>query len=345
MFYLSIPPSILEDRLLGGVAINGFGRTGRLTLRAALERGSDLEFVAVNRGDAETLGHLLRHDSVHGRAPFSVEVEGDTIIVDGNAVKVLYESDPERLPWRGLGVCLVVESSNRFRDREGASKHLKAGAERVLISAPARDPDLTVVRGVNDHLYDPEKHRIVSNASCTTNCIAPVAKVLDEEFGIECGFMSTIHAYTSSQMILDRADKDLRRARAGALSIIPTTTGATSAIGEVIPELKGRLDGMAFRVPVPNASLVDFVAVLKERTTADEVNDAFREAAKGGLEGILDVSDEPLVSCDYVHNPYSAVVDSLSTMVNGSMVKVIAWYDNEWGYCCRLVEMAERMLA
>ena len=325
------------------VGINGFGRTGRLAFRAALENDLDLNFLAVNRGDAKMLAHLLKYDSVHGRPPFTVDVEGDSVVVDGKKVKVLYESDPEKLPWKELGVYLAIEASGRFRDREGAAKHISAGAEKVLISAPAKNPDIMVVRGVNDHEYDHERHHIVSNASCTTNCIAPVVKVLNDVFGLESGYMTTVHAYTNDQMILDRAHKDMRRARAAALSIIPTTSGATSATGVVIPELAGKLDGMAMRVPVPTASVVDFVGVLKEKTTVDVVNDAFREAAKGSLEGILDYTEEPLVSCDYIHNPFSAVVDGLSTMVNGSLVKVLAWYDNEWGYACRLVEMAEKM--
>ena len=325
------------------VGINGFGRTGRLAFRAALENDLDLDFLAVNRGDAKMLAHLLKYDSVHGRPPFTVDVEGDSVVVDGKKVKVLYESDPEELPWKELGVYLAIEASGRFRDREGAAKHLSAGAEKVLISAPAKNPDIMVVRGVNDHEYDHERHHIVSNASCTTNCIAPVVKVLNDVFGLESGYMTTVHAYTNDQMILDKAHKDMRRARAAALSIIPTTSGATSATGVVIPELAGKLDGMAMRVPVPTASVVDFVGVLKEKTTVNVVNDAFREAAKGSLEGILDYTEEPLVSCDYIHNPFSAVVDGLSTMVNGSLVKVLAWYDNEWGYACRLVEMAEKM--
>jgi len=325
------------------VAVNGFGRTGRLMYRAALERGADIDFVAINRGSAETLAHLLKYDSVHGRLPFSVEAEGDSIIVDGKELKVLYESDPARLPWREFGVYLVLESSGRFRDRSGASKHLEAGARKVLISAPAKDPDLTVVMGVNDDDYDHEKHNIVSNASCTTNCIVPVVKVLNDSFGVESGFMTTTHAYTNDQMLLDRAHRDLRRARAAAANIIITTTGAAAAIGKVIPELEGKIDGIAMRVPVPDVSVVDFVAVLEEETTVDEVNGALKEASDKGLRGILSYSDEPLVSSDFIHNPYSAVVDGLSTMVNGRMVKVLAWYDNEWGYSCRLVEMAERM--
>jgi glyceraldehyde 3-phosphate dehydrogenase len=325
------------------VGINGFGRTGRLAFRAALEKDLALDFLAVNRGNAKMLAHLLKYDSVHGRPPFTVDVEGDSVVVDGMKVKVLYESDPEELPWKELGVYLAIEASGRFRDREGAVKHLSAGAEKVLISAPAKNPDIMVVQGVNDHEYDHERHHIVSNASCTTNCIAPVVKVLNDVFGLESGYMTTVHAYTNDQMILDRAHKDMRRARAAALSIIPTTSGATSATGVVIPELAGKLDGMAMRVPVPTASVVDFVGVLKEETTVNDVNDAFREAAKGSLEGILDYTEEPLVSCDYIHNPFSAVVDGLSTMVNGSLVKILVWYDNEWGYACRLVEMAEKM--
>jgi glyceraldehyde 3-phosphate dehydrogenase len=325
------------------VGINGFGRTGRLAFRAALEMGLDLDFVAVNRGDPKTLAHLLRYDSVHGRLPYDVEVDGDFIIVGGGRLKVLYESDPEKLPWKELEAYLVIESSGKFRNREGAEKHLKAGAEKVLISAPAKNPDIMVVRGVNDHLYDHGKHHIVSNASCTTNCVAPVVKVLNDRFGIESGFMTTVHAYTNDQQILDKAHKDMRRARAAALSIIPTTSGATTATGEVIPGLKGKLDGMAMRVPVPTSSVVDFVGVMNERTTVEEVNAAFKESARKELKGILDYTDEPLVSCDYVHSPYSAVVDGPSTMVRGKLVKVLAWYDNEWGYSCRLVEMVEKM--
>ncbi len=325
------------------VGINGFGRTGRLAYRAALERGSDLEFVAINRGDPKTLAHLLRYDSVHGKLPFSVEVEGNCIVVEGKELKVLYESDPAKLPWEELGVYLAIESSGQFRDREGASKHLAAGAKKVLISAPAKKPDITVVLGVNDDEYDHDRHHIVSNASCTTNCVAPVVKALHDSFGVESGFMTTVHAYTNDQQILDKAHKDIRRARAAALSIIPTTSGATTATGEVIPELKGRLDGMAMRVPVPTSSVVDFVGVLRTKATTDQVNSVFREAAEGRLKGILDYTEEPLVSCDYIHNPHSAVVDGISTMVKGSLVKVLAWYDNEWGYSCRLVEMAEKM--
>ena len=325
--------------------INGFGRTGRLAFRAALELGLDLDFVAVNRGEAEAMAHLLRHDSVHGGLPFSVEVEGDCIVVDGRELRVLYESDPGSLPWGDLGVGLVIETSGRFRDRAGASKHLEAGAEKVLISAPARDPDLTVVIGVNDQLYDPERHVVVSNASCTTNCVAPLVKVLHDGFGVESGFMSTIHAYTNNQTLLDRAQKDLRRARNAATNIIPTTTGAAKAIGAVIPELDGRIAGMAYRVPVPSVSVVDFTGVLREGVSADVVNEAYQEASEGVLTGVLKYTEEPLVSSDYVHNPFSAVVDGPLTWARGRLVKVVAWYDNEWGYACRLAEMAEKMAA
>jgi glyceraldehyde 3-phosphate dehydrogenase len=323
------------------VGINGFGRTGRLAYRAALELGIDIDFVGVNRGEAKALAHLLKYDSVHGKFPFNIEVDETFIIVNGKKIEVLYESEPEKLPWEKLGVYLVIESSGRFRDREGASKHLDAGAKKVLISAPARNPDITVVRGVNDKNYDHEKHNIVSNASCTTNCVAPVVKVLNDRFGVESGYMTTVHAYTNDQRILDRSHRDFRRARAAAINIIPTSTGATRATGVVIPELDGKLDGMAMRVPTPTSSLIDFVVLLKNKVTINEINDAYKEAAEKELKGILDLNYEPLVSSDYIHNPFSAVVDGLSTKANGKLVKVLAWYDNEWGYSCRLAEMAE----
>jgi len=326
------------------VAINGFGRTGRLALRAAVEKGSPLEFVAVNRGDAASLGHLLKYDSVHGRAPFIVEWDEENIYVDGKPVRVLYESDAEKLPWRELGVEIVIEASDQYRSKEAASKHLKAGAEKVLVAAPGKNMDCTVVLGVNEDVYDRERHSVVSNASCTTNCLATVAKVLHDGYGIESGYMSTIHAYTNTQTLLDKRTKDLRRARAGALSIIPTSTGASKAIGEVMPELEGRLDGMAFRVPTPNVSLVDLVVNLERRASVDEINASFRASSEGAMKGIMGYSEEPLVSVDYVHSPYSSVVDALETRVNGCMAKVLAWYDNEWGYCCRLVDVAEMML-
>ena len=327
------------------VAINGFGRTGRLALRAALERGSKLEFVAVNRGDAKLLGHLLKYDSVHGKAPFPVEVEGDTIVAAGKRIKVLNESDAEKLPWKDMGVYLVIDASDKYKDRDGANKHIKAGASKVLIGAPGKKLDVTIVLGVNDGVYDHAKHNLVSNASCTTNCVAPVVKILNDHFGLESAMVSTIHAYTGSQMILDRADKDLRRARAAAMSIIPTTTGMTSAINEVLPELKGRVDGTAFRVPTPDVSLIDVSAILNSKPSADEINAAFKEAAAGKMNGILGYCDEPLVSVDYIHSSYSAVVDAASTISNGSMVKVVAWYDNEYGYSCRTIELAEKMVS
>lgn len=325
------------------VAINGFGRTGRLAFRAALEKGSDLEFVLVNRGTPKILGQLLKYDSVHGKLPFSVEIGIDSIIVDGKTIRVLYESNAENLPWKDLEIDLVIETSDKYRVREEAMKHIEAGAKKVLIGAPGKNPDATIVIGVNDNSLDKENHRIVSNASCTTNCVAPVAKILDDNWGIEYGFMSTIHAYTNSQVILDKTHKDLRRARAAAVNIIPTTTGATKAVGEVIPNLKGKLDGIAYRVPVPDASLVDLVVNLEEQTNIEEVNQIFKEESEGSLRGILGYSDLPLVSSDYIHSSYSAVLDSLETRVKEKMVKVIAWYDNEWGYCCRLIELAERM--
>ena len=326
------------------VAINGFGRMGRLALRAAVEKGSDLEFVAINRGKPEMLAHLLKYDSVHRKTPFSVEAGENCIIVDGKEIKVLYESDPEKLPWKELEVDIALECSGFFKDRKGATKHLDAGASKVLISAPAKDPDVTIVRGVNEEKYDKDSHNIVSNASCTTNCVAPVAKVLNDEYGIVNGFLSTIHAYTTTQNILDKSHKDMRRARAAAMSIIPTTTGATKAIGEVIPELDGKLDGMAFRVPTPDVSLIDLVVNLEKKASVDEVNNALRAASEGPMKGILGYSDEPLVSSDYIHCPYSSVVDSIETRVMDKMIKVVSWYDNEWGYVCRLIELAERLL-
>ncbi len=327
------------------VAVNGFGRTGRLALRAAIEKRSPLDFVAVNRGDAASLGHLLKYDSVHGRAPFNVEWDEENIIIEGRPVRVLYESDAEKLPWRELGVDLVIDASNQYRSREEAVKHLRAGAEKVLVTAPGKDMDCTIVLGVNDGVYDGERHHIVSNASCTTNCLATVAKVLHDGYGIESGYMSTIHAYTNTQTLLDKRSKDPRRARAGALSIIPTSTGASEAIGEVMPELRGRLDGLAFRVPTPDVSLVDLVVNLERRATVDDLNASFKASSEGAMKGILGYTEEPLVSVDLVHSPYSSVVDALETRVNGRMAKVLAWYDNEWGYCCRLVDVAEMMMA
>ena len=326
------------------VAINGFGRTGRLAFRSAFERGLDLEFVAVNRGDPEKLAHLLKYDSVHGRFPYEVEVGADGFLVEGQEVKVLYESDAEKLPWKELDVDVVLESSGHYRDRESASKHLTAGAKKVLISAPAKNPDITVVMGVNDDKYDSGVHHIVSNASCTTNCLATVAKVLNDEFNIVNGFMSTIHGYTGAQMILDRAHKDMRRARSAAINIIPTSTGAAKALKDVMPELDGKLDAMAFRVPVPDVSLIDLVVNLEKDVTVDEVNRAYKAASDDSMKGILGYSDEPLVSTDYIGCSYSSIVDSLETRIIDNMVKVVAWYDNEWGYSSRLVDLAQKML-
>ena len=324
------------------VAINGFGRIGRNILRAAKKRGlRDLDFVAVNDlTDAATLAHLLRYDSVHGRYPGTVEVRGGNLVVDGDEIRVLAECDPAALPWKDLGVDLVFEATGRFTKAEDARKHLDAGAQRVVITAPAKGEDLTVVMGVNEHCYDPARHRIVSNASCTTNALVPVVKVLHDAFGFRRGFMTTVHSYTNDQQILDLPHKDLRRARAAALSQIPTTTGAAKATALVLPELQGKIDGIAIRVPTPDVSLVDLVAELEREATAADINAAFRAAAEGGLRGILAYSEEPLVSVDYVGDPHSAIVDGLSTAVVAGLVKVLAWYDNEWGYSNRCVDLA-----
>ena len=323
------------------VGINGFGRIGRNFLRAAKERATDLEVVAVNDlADAATLAHLLRYDSIHGGFPGTVEVGDERIVVDGRELTITSERDPADLPWKDFGVDVVVESTGLFTGRDKAAKHLEAGARKVIISAPAKNEDVTVVMGVNESDYDPAAHDVVSNASCTTNCIVPMAKILDESFGgIQQGFMTTVHAYTNDQGTHDQPHKDLRRARAGALSIIPTTTGAAKAAALSLPQLKGRLDGMALRVPVPDGSLTDLVAILGRETTAEEINDAFRSAAAGPMAGILEFTTDPIVSVDIVGNPHSCVVDGLSTMANGTMVKVLGWYDNEWGYSCRLVDL------
>jgi len=326
------------------VAINGFGRIGRLLYRAALETKADINFVAVNDlTDAKTLAHLLKYDSVHGKAPFDVKAKEKAIIVNGKELQVLSERDPAKLPWKELGVYIAVESTGLFRDRENASKHLQAGAKKVLISAPAKNPDITVVLGVNDDKYDQKKHNIISLASCTTNCVAPVAKVLNEKFGIKGALMTTAHAYTNDQRLLDLQHKDLRRARAAASNIVITTTGAAVAATLTLPELTGKMDGLAIRVPVPDVSIVDLVATLEKKATVDEINAAFKKAAEKELKGILAYSEEPLVSSDYIHNPYSAIVDGLSTMVIGNLVKVLAWYDNEWGYSVKMVRMIERI--
>jgi len=324
------------------VAINGFGRIGRLLFRAAIERKANIDFVAINDlGDIKTMAHLLKYDSVHGHPPFEVEAESDGIVVDGKKIPMISQPDPAKLPWKEKGVDLVVESTGRFRDRESASKHLQAGAKKVLISAPATNPDITIVLGVNHNEYDPEKHHILSNASCTTNCVAPVTKVLDNNFGVVTALMTTAHAYTNDQRILDLVHRDLRRARAGAINIIPTTTGAARAVGEVLPKLKGKMNGLALRVPVPNVSIVDLTALLGKEVSAEEINEAYKRAAEEELKGILAYTDEPIVSSDLNHSPYSATVDGLSTMTAGNLAKVLAWYDNEWGFSCRMVEVIE----
>jgi glyceraldehyde 3-phosphate dehydrogenase len=322
------------------IGINGFGRIGRLVLRACLGR-DDVEVVAVNDlTDASTLAHLFQYDSVHGRVAAEVAAKEAALFVNGREIRVLSEKDPRRLPWKSLGVQVVVESTGLFRDRKHAQQHLDAGAGKVVITAPGKDPDVTLVLGVNEGVYEPARHHIVSNASCTTNCLAPVAKVLAQAFGIERGFASTVHAYTNDQRILDLPHKDLRRARAAALSMIPTTTGAATAVGLVVPELKGRLNGVAIRVPTPNVSLVDLVAQVSRPATAQTVNETFERAAAGPLKGILDVSRVPLVSVDFNGNPHSGIVDLPTTaVIDGRLVKVLAWYDNEWGYSCRVRDL------
>jgi glyceraldehyde 3-phosphate dehydrogenase (phosphorylating) len=328
------------------VGINGFGRIGRNFFRASRARNADLEVVAVNDiGDAKTMAHLLKHDSVLGVLDADVEAGDGSISVDGKEFKLLTERDPGALPWGDLGVQVVIESTGLFTKRDDAQKHLDAGAEKVVISAPATDPDVTLVLGVNDEAYDKEKHRIVSNASCTTNCVAPLAKVLNDSFGIETGFMTTIHAYTNDQRILDLPHKDLRRARSAAINLIPTSTGAARAIGVVIPELQGKVDGISVRAPVPDGSVVDLTAHLGKAVSVEEVNERFREVAdKDAFEGVLLYSDEPLVSTDIIGSSYSSIFDSQLTMTHGDEVKVFAWYDNEWGYSCRLVDLAQRLL-
>jgi glyceraldehyde 3-phosphate dehydrogenase len=324
------------------VGINGFGRIGRNFFRAAYKDPS-LRIVAVNDiTDAKTLAHLLKYDSVHGRFEASVEVKENAIVVNGKEVQVLACKDAADLPWGKLGVEIVIESSGRYTDRDGAGKHIAAGAKRVIISAPAKGEDGTFVMGVNEKTFDPAKHFILSNASCTTNCLAPVAKVLLDTFGIERGLMTTIHSYTNDQKILDLPHKDLRRARAAGMSMIPTTTGAAKAVSLVIPELKGKLDGMAIRVPTPNVSVVDLTAELSSSATVEEVNAAMKKASEGPMKGILQYVDEPLVSIDFNHDPASSCFDALSTkVIGGKMVKVLSWYDNEWGYSCRLVDLAK----
>jgi glyceraldehyde 3-phosphate dehydrogenase (phosphorylating) len=327
------------------VGINGFGRIGRNFFRAQQERGGDIEVVAANDlGDARTMAHLLAFDSTLGPFPGKVEVAEGVIRAGDAEIRMLAERDPSALPWGELGVDVVLESTGLFTKREGAQKHLDAGAKKVVISAPATDPDITIVLGVNDDRYDPERHHIVSNASCTTNCVAPLAKVVNDLAGIESGFMTTIHAYTQDQGLQDMPHSDLRRARAAAINLIPTSTGAAKAIGLVLPELQGKVDGVAVRAPVATGSLTDLVVVLGREVTVDEINEAYRAAAGGALEGILQYSEDPLVSTDIIRSQYSCIFDSELTMVHRATAKLFGWYDNEWGYSCRLVDLVGRLL-
>jgi glyceraldehyde 3-phosphate dehydrogenase (phosphorylating) len=326
------------------VGINGFGRIGRNIMRAALERGG-IDFVAVNDiTDAATLAHLLKYDSVLGNLSAKVEAREGAIVVNGDQFEVLAIKDPAQLPWKDLGVDIVFESTGKFTKREDAAKHLAAGARKVIITAPATNPDVSLVLGVNDEIYDKGSHHVISNASCTTNCLAPIAKILHDSFTIQKGWMTTVHAYTNDQNLLDLPHKDLRRARAAAMSIIPTTTGAAKAVGEVLPALKGKLDGISMRVPTPNVSVVDLVAILDKKVTSDEVNAAFKAAADGPMKGILEVCTAPLVSIDFRGNPHSSIVDAAYTKVmDGNFVKVLAWYDNEWGYSNRCVDLLRHL--
>ncbi|AGA69334.1 glyceraldehyde-3-phosphate dehydrogenase (NAD+) [Desulfitobacterium dichloroeliminans LMG P-21439] len=327
------------------VAINGFGRIGRLSMRAILERKSPIELVAINDlGSPDLLGHLFKYDSIHGILPYDVKVTENTLEAMNQKVILMAEKNPENLPWQDLGVDLIIESTGRFTKRDQAALHIKAGAKKVIISAPGKNEDITIVMGVNEHHYNPAEHHIISNASCTTNCLAPIAKVLLEEFGIEQGMMTTTHSVTNDQRILDLEHKDWRRARAAYQSMIPTTTGAAKAVELVLPELKGKLNGLAVRVPTPNVSLIDFVANLSKATTKEEVNQKLKSAAAGKLEGYLGYSELPLVSHDYNGNPHSCIIDGLSTIMLGDrMVKVLAWYDNEWGYSNRIIDLTEHI--
>ena len=325
------------------VGINGFGRIGRNVFRAAVEN-KNIDFVAINDLPVPTtsLAHLLKYDSILGELKVNIEAKEGMLIVNGKEVKVLNHKDPAEIPWGSLGVQIVVESTGIFRDKERAMKHIQAGAKKVIISAPAKNEDITIVLGVNENMYNAQKHQIISNASCTTNCLAPVAKVLIEKFGFKRGLMTTIHSYTNDQNVLDLVHKDLRRSRAAALSMIPTTTGAAKAVGLVLPELKGKIDGLAIRVPTPNVSLVDLVCEVEKDTSKEEVNGAFKEAAEGKLQRILEYSDKPLVSKDFNGNPHSSIVDAdLTSVIDKRLVKVMSWYDNEWGYSCRVVDLIE----
>ncbi len=327
------------------VGINGFGRIGRLLYRAAIERNADIDFVAINDlADTKTNAHLLKYDSVHGKFNGTIEAKADKLFVNGKDLKVLSQKDPATLPWKDLGVYLAVESTGLFTHREGASKHLQAGAKKVLISAPAENPDVTIVLGVNEKTYDPEKHNILSNASCTTNGLAPITKVLEDNFGLEKAFMTTAHSYTNDQRLLDIVHKDPRRARAAAINIIPTSTGAAKAIGLVLPSCLGKMNGISLRVPTPDVSIIDLTAVLGKEVTKEDINAAMKKAAEGPMKGILDYTEDPIVSTDVLHNTHSSVFDAGLTMVLGeksNFVKVFAWYDNEWGFSCRMVDLIE----
>jgi glyceraldehyde 3-phosphate dehydrogenase len=326
------------------VAINGFGRIGRMVLRAGI-LDKDIDFVAINDlTDVPSLAHLFKYDSVHRKFKGTVEAKDNFLIIDGKKIQVFAEKDPEKLPWKDLKVDIVVESTGIFTDREGAQKHINAGAKKVLISAPAKNPDATIVIGVNEKSYDKHKHNIISNASCTTNCLAPLVKVLHDNFGIIRGFMTTVHAYTADQRLVDAPHKDLRRARSAAVSVVPTSTGAAKSVAEVIPDLKGKLDGIALRVPVPDGSVTDFVCELKQKVTKEQVNAVFKKAAETTHKGIIEYSEEPLVSVDIIGNEYSSIFDSeLTNVIEGTFVKVVSWYDNEWGYSCRMIDLLKMM--
>ncbi len=327
------------------VAINGFGRIGRQVLQAGIE-DKNIQWVAVNDlTDTRTLAHLLRYDSVHGKSPYPVEYDDKNLIVNGKTIKVFAEKDPTKLPWKDLKIDIVVESTGLFTDKAGAMQHIKAGAKKVLISAPAKDPDITIVKGVNENSYDKKKHVIISNASCTTNCLAPMVKVLHDNFVVKRGFMVTAHSYTADQRLVDAPHKDLRRARSAAVSIIPTTTGAAKTVGEVIPSLKGKLDGFAWRVPTPDGSIVAFTCEVEKKTDIEKINWLFKQVAQYHMKGILEYSEEPLVSRDIIHNPNSCILDAPSTaVIDGTMISISGWYDNEWGYACRMVDVIKLLL-
>lgn len=327
------------------VAINGFGRIGRMVFYAGFN-DPNIDWVAINDlVDTKTLAHLLKYDSVHGRFPGEISYNNDGIIVNGKFIKVFGERDPDKLPWGNMDVDVVVESTGLFTDRAGAEKHLRAGAKKVLISAPAKGVDITIVKGVNEHLYDKQKHHIISNASCTTNCLAPMVKVLNDNFGIVRGFMNTTHAYTADQRLVDAPHKDLRRARSAAVSIVPTTTGAAKTVAEVIPELKGKLDGVSFRVPVPDGSIVDFTCELAKDATIEGINSLFKSVSEYFMKGVLQYTEDPIVSVDVIHNPHSCIFDSaLTNVIDKRLVKVVGWYDNEWGYSCRMIDVIKLLV-